>query len=237
MGTKLKINVLWWKSLLFGVFIPGDFLGALADEGIYGWILSLIEEGKCARFVDRLQGIYELDWQSVVSKYWYEWRGSRSVKNVTFSHRRASNTLRAALLNAYKDKGAIEFPEKKVLDSGNKTIKRCFRLPSTVMHKLSRYQVCCWYKPPLYRNRKGHWDTWGRGSWSRFHIQASTHVPYKGVQCRADEKEHSCGVVLVVFPSIHSIIKDLTCVDLWIIQKNPDSPTKFQGLKNLNLGP
>ena len=126
----------------------GDFR-ALADEGIYGWILSLIEEGKVARFVDRLQGIYELDWQIVASKYWFEWRESRrdfkskSVKNVKFSHRTASNTLRASLLNAYKDKGAVEFPERKVLDSRNKTVKRCFMLPSPVMHKLSRYQVCC----------------------------------------------------------------------------------------------
>ena len=91
----------------------------------------------------------------MASKYWFEWRGSRSVKKVNeFSHRTASNTLRAALLNAYKDKGAIEFPEKKVLDRRNKTIKRCFRLPSTVMHKLSRYQVCCCLL--MYRNRKEH---------------------------------------------------------------------------------
>lgn len=113
-----------------------------ADEGIYGWILSLIEEGKDARFLNGHEGIYELDWQTVVSKYWFERRGARKdVKNIKFSHRTASNTLRAALLNAYKDKGAKELPEKKGLDSRNKTIKRCFRLPSTMIHKIARHHV------------------------------------------------------------------------------------------------
>ena len=132
--------------------VSGD-LQAPVDEGIYGWILSLIEEEKIARFVDRCQGIYELDWQIVVSKYWFEWRRARrdskskNVKNVKFSHRTASNTLRGSLLNAYKDKGAKEFHEKKVLNSGNKTIKRCFKLPTTMMQKFSKCQLSCLYTP------------------------------------------------------------------------------------------
>ena len=115
----------------------------VADGGIYGWICSLLEEGKVARFVDELRGIYELDWQDVVWKYWFEWRAIRKEmkQNTSFNHRSASNTLRSALLNAYKDKGAHEFPERKVLDRGNKTVKRCFSLPLPIIEKLSKQTV------------------------------------------------------------------------------------------------
>ena len=121
---------------------------AFVDEGIYGWIFSLIEEGRFARFIDRCKGIYELDWQDVVWKYWYEWREARRdaksrIKNVKFNLRTASNNLRAALLNSYKDKGAKEYPEKKVMDKQNKTIKRCFRMPSNVVDKLARISSHC----------------------------------------------------------------------------------------------
>ena len=116
---------------------------SFADEGIYGWIYSLIEKGDVARFTDRHGGVYELDWQDVVWKYWFEFRAARKdpkrSKQVKFNHRTASNSLRAALLNSYKDKGAEEYPEKKVMDRGNKTIKRSFRMPSTVIEKLSNY--------------------------------------------------------------------------------------------------
>jgi len=97
----------------------------------------LIENGKVARFINRQGGVYELDWQDVVWKYWFEFRDPKRTKNVKFNHRTASNNLRAALLNSYKDKGAEEYPEKKVLDRKNKTIKRSFRMPSTVVEKLS----------------------------------------------------------------------------------------------------
>lgn len=92
--------------------ISGD-LQVSADEGIYGWILYLIKEGKVARIVDGAQGIYQLDWQTVVSKYWFEYKiarnhlKSKSVNKTKFSHRTASNRLRSSLLNAYKDKGEI----------------------------------------------------------------------------------------------------------------------------------
>ena len=107
----------------------GD-MQAFENDGIYGWIHSLIEQGKVARFVDRHEGVYELDWQDVVSKYWFEWRVTRRDSKSVFNHRNASNTLRSALLNSYKDKGAKEYPERKVMDKRNKTIKRCFRMPS-----------------------------------------------------------------------------------------------------------
>ena len=104
----------------------------------------MIEEGKVARFVNRCEGIYELDWQDVVWKYWHEWRtargDSKSRKRVAFDLRTATNHLRAALLNSYKDKGAKEYPERKVMDKRNKTIKRCFRMPSTMIEKLSKVQ-------------------------------------------------------------------------------------------------
>lgn len=135
---------------IFFVFHTASSSGLvqLPDEGIYGWISSLINEGKVARFVDRQKGIYELDWQIVVWKYWFDWRRSRrrdrkskSPKNIKFNHRTASNTLRAALLNAYKDKGAMEFSEKIVMDRRKRTIKRRFRLPSTVTQKFARHFV------------------------------------------------------------------------------------------------
>lgn len=101
----------------------------------------MIEEGRIARFINHQVGIYELDWQDVVWKYWFEFRAMRKdpkpTKNVKFNQRTASNNLRAALLNSYKDKGAEEYPEKKVLDRRNRTIKRSFRMPSTVIEKLS----------------------------------------------------------------------------------------------------
>ncbi|XP_078382863.1 uncharacterized protein LOC144665509 isoform X1 [Oculina patagonica] len=119
----------------------GD-IQAFVDEGIYGWIYSLIEEEKVARFVNRYDGIYELDWQDVVCKYWFEWRAARrdpkSSKSTKFNQRTASNNLRAALLNSYKDKGAQEYPERKVMDKRNKTVKRCFRMPSTIIEKVSK---------------------------------------------------------------------------------------------------
>lgn len=127
----------------FDLPTSGD-IQAFADEGIYGWIYSLIEEGKFARFDNRYDGIYELDWQDVVWKYWFEWRVARndprSSKSTKFNHRTASNNLRAALLNSYKDKGAQEYPERKVMDRRNKTVKRCFRMPTTMIEKLSRVQ-------------------------------------------------------------------------------------------------
>ena len=101
------------QFILFTYKFPTICSVAPADEGIYGWILSLIEEGKVARIVDRRRGIYELDWKIVVPRYWFEFREARkrlkskSVKEIKFDHRNASNTLRASLLNAYKGKGKI----------------------------------------------------------------------------------------------------------------------------------
>ena len=112
------------------------------DKGIYSWILHLIKEGKIARIVDPCNWIYELDWQDVVWKYWHEFRearrdGKSPLEKDNFNIKMASNHLRAALLNSYKDKGAKEYPEKKVMDEENKTSKRCFKLPSNVVDKLA----------------------------------------------------------------------------------------------------
>ena len=107
----------------------------------------MIKENQVARFIDRHDGIYELDWQDVVWKYWFEWRAARrdpnSNKSIKFNHRTATNNLRSALLNSYKDKGAKEYPERKVMDKRNKTIKRCFKMPSTMIEKIPRVRTAC----------------------------------------------------------------------------------------------
>lgn len=103
---------------------------------IYDWILPKIEEEKIARFVDRHEGIYELDWKEVVVEYlqeFYKQRGdgntSRQEKDVGL--RKANNSLRSALLNNHRKKGAAEV--KKL----NKGSKRWFKLPSDVINKLA----------------------------------------------------------------------------------------------------
>ena len=135
------------------------------DEGIYGWILHLIEEGKIARIVDRCNWIYELDWQDAVWKYWHEFRkarrgGKSPLKKDNFNIRTASNGLRAALLNSYKDKGAKEYPEKKVMDKDNKSRKQCLKLPSNVFDspiyflKLSTVNASCVMKDKRFMTMK-----------------------------------------------------------------------------------
>ena len=56
------------------------------------------------------------------------------------SHLNPSHPILSHLISSYL-KGAKEYSEKKVLDNRNRTMKRCFRLPSTVIHKLARYDV------------------------------------------------------------------------------------------------
>ena len=104
--------------------------------GIYDWILLIIGEEKIARFVNRHEGIYELDWKEVVGEYlqkFYKQRGngntSRQEKDVDF--RKASNSLRSALLNNHLKKGAAEV---KKLNMGS---KRWFKLPLDVVNKLA----------------------------------------------------------------------------------------------------
>lgn len=139
-------DLFFWReksqNLALRFFVSLVDAKVVLDEGIYGWILHLIEEGKIARIVDPYNWIYELDWQDAVWKYWHEFRearrgGNSPLKKDNFNIRTASNGLRAALLNSYKDKGAKEYPEKKVMDEENKTSKRCFKLPSNVVDKLA----------------------------------------------------------------------------------------------------
>ena len=103
---------------------------------MYGFIGDMIREGKKAKFKDK-KGRYVLNWSSALKRYaLYKSKKNPQFKSKNISRRKASNGLRAALLNFYKKDGAKEYKGKRKCNDKNEVIKRQFQMPSKVFQSL-----------------------------------------------------------------------------------------------------
>ena len=103
---------------------------------MYGFIGDMIREGKDAKFVNK-KGRYVLNWSRTLERYAiYKSKKNPQFKSKNINRRKASNGLRAALLNIYKKDGAKEYKESKKLNNKDEVIERQFQMPSKVFHSL-----------------------------------------------------------------------------------------------------
>ena len=115
--------------------LAGD--GASSKFGVYNFIQDLICEGKHARFVNS-EGRFAVNWPRALECY-EEYKSSKNpakTKSRNINKRKASNGLRAALLNFYKKEGAKEFNECKKFNEKNEVIERQFQMPPRVFKTL-----------------------------------------------------------------------------------------------------
>ena len=101
---------------------------------MYHLIQELIQEGKCAWFVNR-KGRFRIKWEIAVERY-IEYRAKKNPLRV--DRRKASNSFREALLHRYCNvaDGAKEYVECRTVGEKNKIVEREFQMPSTVFHSL-----------------------------------------------------------------------------------------------------
>ena len=103
---------------------------------MYGFIGDLIREGKDAKFVNK-KGRYVLNWSSTLERYAiYKSKKNPQFKSKNINRRKASNGLRAALLNIYKKDGAKEYKESKKINDKDEVIERQFQMPPKVFQSL-----------------------------------------------------------------------------------------------------
>jgi len=73
-----------------------------SGNGVYCFIRDLIVEGRDARFVNK-KGRYVINWSRALKCYHdYKSKKNPQYKSKNINRRKASNGLRAALLNFYK---------------------------------------------------------------------------------------------------------------------------------------
>ena len=104
---------------------------------MYHLIQELIQEGKCAWFVNR-EGRFRIKWEIAVDRY-VEYRTKKNPKcDLRINRRKASNSFREALLHRYCDgaDGAKEYEECRKVGEKNKIVEREFQMPSKVFHSL-----------------------------------------------------------------------------------------------------
>ena len=104
---------------------------------VYHFIQELIQEGKCAWFVNR-EGRFRIKWEIAVERY-IEYRAKKNPKyDLRIDRRKASNSFREALLHPYCDgaDGAKEYEECRKVGEKNKIVEREFQMPSKVFHSL-----------------------------------------------------------------------------------------------------
>ena len=103
---------------------------------MYGFIGDLIREGKDAKFVNK-KGRYVLNWSRTLERYAiYKSKKNPQFKSKNINRRKASNGLRAALLNIYKKDGAKEYKESKKINDKDEVIERQFQMPPQVFQSL-----------------------------------------------------------------------------------------------------
>ena len=96
----------------------------------------MIRKGKNAKFVNK-KGRYVLNWSIALKHYAiYKSKKNPQFKSKNINRRKASNSLRAALLNIYKKDGAKEYKGSRKRDNKDKIIKRQFQMPSKVFQSL-----------------------------------------------------------------------------------------------------
>ena len=104
---------------------------------VYHFIQELIQERKCAWFVNR-EGRFRIKWEIAVERY-IEYRAKKNPKyDLRIDRRKASNSFREALLHRYCDgaDGAKEYEECRKVGEKNKIVEREFQMPSKVFHSL-----------------------------------------------------------------------------------------------------
>ena len=93
-------------------------------------------EGKDARFVDK-KGRYVINWSRALKCY-HDYKSKRNpqYKSKNINRRKASNGLRAALLNFYKKEGAKEYKDCKKVNGKDEVVERQFQMPPRVFESL-----------------------------------------------------------------------------------------------------
>lgn len=93
-------------------------------------------EGRDAKFVDN-KGRYVINWSRALKCYNdYKSKRNPQYKSKNISRRKASNGLRAALLNFYKKEGAKEYDDGKRVNKNNEVVERQFQMPPRVFESL-----------------------------------------------------------------------------------------------------
>lgn len=114
----------------------GDGNEDSSGHGVYHFIGGLIREGQDAKFVDK-KGRYVLNWSRTLERYAiYKSKKTPHFKSKNINRRKASNGLRAALLNIYKKDGAKEYKESKKVNDKDEVIERQFQMPPKVFQSL-----------------------------------------------------------------------------------------------------
>ena len=94
-------------------------------------------EGEDARFVTGEKGRYVVNWSRALKCYRdYKSKRNPQYKSKNIDRRKASNGLRAALLNFYKEDGAKEYKDCKKVNENNEVIERQFQMPRRVFESL-----------------------------------------------------------------------------------------------------
>ena len=133
-----------------------DFVGGASGNGIYDFIRDLImEAGNDAEFVGK-RGRYRLNWPRALDRYAdYKAKKNPHFKRTNQSRRKASNSLRSALL--YKKEGAWEYMESKKVNEKDQVVERQFQMPSTVYEALfSDAKLSDIYEEQDEQERKRH---------------------------------------------------------------------------------
>ena len=94
-------------------------------------------EGRDARFVAGKKGRYVINWSRALKCY-HDYKSKRNpqYKSKNISRRKASNGLRAALLNFYKKEGAKEYNDGKRVNENNEVVERQFQMPTKLFKLL-----------------------------------------------------------------------------------------------------
>ena len=102
---------------------------------MFHFIREMIQEGKCAWFVDR-NGRYRVKWEDIVTRHikYREKKKGGITLNITW--KQASNNLRESLLHRYCNDGAKEYEELQTLGKKRKIDEREFQMPHEVFRKL-----------------------------------------------------------------------------------------------------
>ena len=93
-------------------------------------------EGKDARFVDK-KGRYVINWSRALECY-HDYKSKRNPQynSKNIDRRKASNGLRGALLNSYKNEGAKEYKDCKKVNEKDEVVERQFQMPPRVFESL-----------------------------------------------------------------------------------------------------
>ena len=102
---------------------------------MFHFIREMIQEGKCAWFVDR-NGRYRVKWEDIVTRHIKYRKKKKGGITLNITWKQASNNLRESLLRRYCKDGAKEYEERQTLGKKRKIDEREFQMPPEVFRKL-----------------------------------------------------------------------------------------------------